>query len=105
VVACGGPVAGGQCDVPRLGDQHLDPEAGLAGERQPQQGDIGVSPLASPAVGSVQEAARISTRQPGRRRVKAAMICWVASLAAPARNPTRSTRSAWLAALLASRSA
>lgn len=29
----------------------------------------------------------------------------MASLAAPARNPTRSTRAAWLAALLASRSA
>jgi hypothetical protein len=64
-----------------------------------------VSPLASPAVGSVQGAARISTRQPGRRRAKAAMIGWVASLAAPARNPTRRTRAAALAALLVSRSA
>ena len=33
------------------------------------------------------------------------MICWVASLAAPARNPTRSTRAARLAAALVSRSA
>ena len=44
----------------------------------------------------------MSTRQPGRRRAKAAVICWVASLAAPARNPTRSTRAARLAAVLAS---
>ncbi len=37
-----------------------------------------MSPLASPAVGSSQEVAHISTRQPGRRWPNAAMICWVA---------------------------
>jgi len=30
----------------------------------------------------------MSTRQPGRRRANAAMICWVASLAALEMNPT-----------------
>ena len=62
------------------------------------------SPLASPAVGSDQAACRMSTRQPGRRRPNAAMICWVASLAALDMNPTRSTRAARLAAALVSRS-
>ena len=47
----------------------------------------------------------MSTRQPGRRRANAAMICWVASLAALDMNPTRSTRAARLAAALVSRSA
>ena len=50
--------------------------------------------LASPAVGSDQAACCRSTSQPGRRRVNAAMICWVASLAALEMNPTRSTRAA-----------
>jgi hypothetical protein len=47
----------------------------------------------------------MSTRQPGRRRANAAMICWVASLAALDMNPTRSTRAALLAAALVSLSA
>lgn len=54
---------------------------------------------------SSHEAARISTRHSGRRRPNAAMICCVASFAAPARKPTRSTRAARLAAALVSRSA
>ena len=47
----------------------------------------------------------MSTRQPGRRRANAAMICWVASFAALDMNPTRSTWAARLAAALVSRSA
>ena len=76
----------------------------LAGERQPQQGGVGVA-AGEPAVGSDRAPRRISTRQPGRRRVNAAMICWVASLAALEMNPIRSTWAAWLAAALVSRSA
>jgi hypothetical protein len=63
------------------------------------------SPLASPALGSDQAACCMSTRQPGRRWANAAMIRWVASLAALDMNPIRSTWAARLAAVVVSRSA
>lgn len=47
----------------------------------------------------------MSARQPGRRRANSATISWVASFAALARKPTRSTRAALPAARRVSRSA
>jgi hypothetical protein len=63
-----------------LGEQHLDPHVVLAGERQPQQGSVDIA-AGQPGGGSDEAACCMSTRQPGRRRVNAAMICWVPSLA------------------------
>jgi hypothetical protein len=104
VVARGEPVAGGQRYVPRLCDQHLDPEARPGRGKAAAAGRHRRRRWPARRWGPSQEAARISTRQPGRRRVKAAMICVGGPrLAAPARNSDpEALGAAWLAALLAS---
>ena len=66
---------------------------------------MSTSPVASPAVGSSQAPWRMSIFQPGLARPNAATMSWVASLAALAMNPTRSTWAARLAAPLVSRTA
>src|SRR6185437_13962914 len=77
IAGWGERVRGGERDPARLCEQHLDPHVVLGREH------------------------RRSTRQSGRRSTNAAMICWVASLAALEMNPTLSTRPARLASALA----
>jgi hypothetical protein len=89
----GEAVGGRKGDPARLGEQGLDVEGVLSGERQAQQRGVDVA-VGQPC-GGVRPLGLAHVDAPaGAATGKVAMISWVCSLAALATKPTRRTRTA-----------